>query len=339
MEKLIKKLSFMTFLIAIMFTISISSYATNSTEPESENTSIVENTETDSKNNTETEPEKEPEKSNTTNTGSGTTTKTDTTKKETLKTVYVDGEEVKNGTTIDVESDRVNVRTNIGMYYIQVNGKSSNSTVSLSEGKNTIVVTDSNGNKITIYINRKTSEDENKKEDTENKVEETKIETTSVEEFGLASLKVDDFEISPTFKNNVYTYNLKVKDVNSINVIAKANDANATVSISGTENLKEGENVVNIIVTSQDENEIKTYQIIVNKTTEVSIANEIVNKKVIVAGAVGLIVIIIIIVVIVRKKRDRDYYYGEVNSGNKKHNDEKKAKKDSNKGKRSKSKH
>lgn len=339
MEKLIKKLSFMTFIIAIMFMISFSSYATNSTEPESENTSIMENTETDSKNNTETEPEKEPEKSNTTNTGSGTTTKTDTTKKETLKTVYVDGEEVKNGTTIDVESDSVNVRTNIGMYYIQANGKSSNSTVSLSEGKNTIVVTDSNGNKITIYINRKTSEDEKKKEDTENKVEETKIETTSVEEFGLASLKVDGWEFSPAFKNNVYTYNLKVKGVNSINVVAKANDANATVSISGTENLKEGENVVNIIVTSQDENEIKTYQIIVNKTTEASIANEIVNKKVIVAGAVGLIVIIIIIVVIVRKKRDRVYYYGEVNSDNKKHNDEKKVKKDSNKGKRSKGKH
>ncbi len=335
MEKLIKKLSFMTFIIAIMFTISFSSYATNSTEPESENTSIVENTETDSKNNTEIEPEK----SNTTNTGSGTTTKTDTTKKESLKTVYVEGEEVKNGATIDVESDSVNVRTNIGMYYIQANGKSSNSTVSLSEGKNTIVVTDSNGNKITIYINRKISEDDNKKEDTENKVEETKIETTSVEEFGLASLKVDGWEFSPAFKNNVYTYNLKVKDVNSINVVAKANDANATVSISETENLKEGENVVNIIVTSQDENEIKTYQIIVNKTTEASIVNEIVNKKVIIAGAVVLIVIIITIVLIVRKKRDRVYYYGEVNSSNKKHNDEKKAKKDSNKSKRSKGKH
>ena len=83
----------MTFIIAIMFTISFSSYATNSTEPENENTSIVENTEIDSKDNTEKEPTKEPEKSNTTNTGSGTTTKTDTTKKETLKTVYVDGEE------------------------------------------------------------------------------------------------------------------------------------------------------------------------------------------------------------------------------------------------------
>ena len=59
---------------------------------------------------------------------------------------------------------------------------------------------------------------------------------------------------------------------------ALATKENSNIEITGNENLKEGENIITIIVKGENEAETVTYQIIVNKTLETT-KKEITNLK------------------------------------------------------------
>lgn len=338
MEKLVRKISFMLFIIIFFTSSTFFVYASNNVEVENGETSNIENIEESNTENTEKNSNTSTNTSNTINTE--TSKGEETTPKEILEKVLVDGEEVTAGSTINTNSNSVVVRTNIAMYYIKVNGKTSSSNVNLSDGKNTIEVSDSYDNKITIYINKEEEIEEVTNTEEENIEEETKINETQNEEFGLKSLKIEGWDFSPAFKNNIYTYKLNVKDINTIKIVAEANDNNASIEILGNENLKEGENVVNILVESKDKEDIKTYQIIVNKTTESLLVEGNMVQKVIVGIATGIIVLIIIIVII--KKNKNRYYFDEddyiiENKKTKQYNAKDKTR--SNKGKRFKGKH
>lgn len=82
----------------------------------------------------------------------------------------------------------------------------------------------------------------------------------------LVKLEVDQEGLSPNFIPSQSNYSLFVKSTtNSINVKAVAADASSTVTVSGNENLKLGDNTVHIEVTSKN-GEKKDYTIIVTKT-------------------------------------------------------------------------
>lgn len=77
----------------------------------------------------------------------------------------------------------------------------------------------------------------------------------------LSELTISEGTLNPTFSADTLSYTVVLgKDITSINVDAKANDANASVSGTGEHNLEPGENTIDVICTAED-GTIKTYSI------------------------------------------------------------------------------
>lgn len=250
----------------------------------------------------------------------------------TLEAVTIDGTRYEDGARITVNNDQDTISVYAvgeSLYYISVNGISSSNSVRLNEGGNTIVVTDRNGGSITVYVSRLAAEEETppnvmeNTEVTENVVTEEPAEETGLK---LETLNIEGLELSPKFDPSVYSYTVNIdmdkQDYSSLNIEAIANDETASVSIDGNQNLQEGENIINIILTSEDGEEIVTYQLIVNKITSSSevvgaIAEDNNNQNMIILiGAVVVIAVIIIVAIILLVRRykrmnpDYDEYDG-----------------------------
>ena len=89
----------------------------------------------------------------------------------------------------------------------------------------------------------------------------------------LKFLQISEEGITPFFTRNITNYSLTVGEaVNRIDVLARAEDSNARVEISGNENIAEGDNYIYITVTAQN-GQKRTYSILVTKTQDVEKSN------------------------------------------------------------------
>ena len=179
-------------------------------------------------------------------------------------------------------------------------------TVNLQEGENTInvVVTAEDGTTktYTIVITRETAEDSG---------ENTEI----IEGEGLASLSIQNIELSPKFETNVYEYTAKyIGEDTSLQIEADPTNEEYQVEIVGNEDLKEGENLITILVSDSDGNNVATYQITVNKSLvdEEALAREQAEQeqrqRMIIGAVIAVVVVIAIIVfVIIRRRRNRAF--------------------------------
>lgn len=150
-------------------------------------------------------------------------------------------------------------------------------------------------------------------------------------EIFLTSLGIEGLEITPEFKSNIFSYQLKVdKDVTKLDIKPKANVENAVIEITGNNELKTGENIVNILVKTADGSKTVTYQILVEKlpaSEDEPLPEENINEPtvpattepeqetdemsilqigIIVATVLTLIVIILIIIKRRKSKREED---------------------------------
>ena len=131
----------------------------------------------------------------------------------------------------------------------------------------------------------------------------------------LKELSIEGYTLSPDFKGDVYSYTLTINDVNvkELTINAKTDNEDAKIEILGNKDLKLGENIVTILVKSEDEEEVTTYQIVVNIEEEVQevvaqIIPGIDDNDLFLYGGIGLgaLLLIVIIALIVSKRRNKD---------------------------------
>ena len=221
----------------------------------------------------------------------------------------------------------INVYANKGQKDQTISGTG---TKTLQEGENqfSVVVTAQDGTKKTYTINvtREAMTQEN------TVVDETAIEDVT-DVVGLKELTISGVELSPAFDQNVYEYTAKlIGDKTTLDIQAIPVNENQKVEIIGNEDLKEGENVITILVTgttttententvttnttaegTQTSENTITYQIIVNKSLvdEEAIAREKQEEqqkmqRMIIIGVLVLAIVIILIILLVRAIRSR----------------------------------
>ena len=110
-------------------------------------------------------------------------------------------------------------------------------------------------------------------------ITQEELEASYSSNANLSSLSVEGYALSPAFNKDTTEYNLEVENaVESVNVSAKVADNTADLSGTGTINLLEGSNKVEIKVTAQKGN-IKTYTINIYRKELNPISVEIEGKN------------------------------------------------------------
>ena len=192
-------------------------------------------------------------------------------------------------------------------------------TKSLQEGSNALMVTVTaqNGTKKTYTINvtRQTSEESEENSEEANATEQAE---------GLEKVEIAGATLSPEFQTNIYEYTAKyIGEETNLNVDAVATNSDYTVEVTGNNDLKEGENLITILVTDAKGENVATYQITLNKSLvdEEALAREQEelerqeNQRKMIAAGIAIIFVIIVIVVIIIIKRRKNRMLAEDYSG------------------------
>lgn len=118
---------------------------------------------------------------------------------------------------------------------------------------------------------------------------------------GLQTLKIKDVDLKD-FSPDKFEYEVSFKELEKLEIEAIANKEGATVEILGNESLVEGENVITIIVSLENEQETVTYQIKANKLkAEMQETKKELNiKNIVIYAVIALVILAIIIVLIVK---------------------------------------
>lgn len=134
----------------------------------------------------------------------------------------------------------------------------------------------------------------------------------------LDSLQIEGLELNPVFDEDTFYYTSSLVDteLTRLNVNAVANDETANVEVIGADNLVDGENLINIIVSNDDETTI--YQVNVDVDMlgekEKEVDNVITRVRKIINYALWgfagflLVIVLILIIVLIRKIIKRKKY-------------------------------
>lgn len=162
------------------------------------------------------------------------------------------------------------------------------------------------------------------------KIYEIKVTKEAAGEvLGLKSLTIKDTDISKNFKPEVYTYKINIPNVDALEIEAIANQEKAKVEIKGNKDLKDGENIITITVTSEKGDKKVSYQIKATKgavTTKTEEKSSGISPKVYLYGAIALIVIAAIVIAAVyfikHRKKEEMEFSDNIDEDNKDNNDE-----------------
>ncbi len=212
--------------------------------------------------------------------------------------------------TVPKETETVEVYATAQNSKATISGTGS---LSLREGLNTVSITvtaeDGTTKTYTLNIIRGTSVDSDG-EQTDGATEST---VGIVDGNGLANLEIEGLKsIEPKFKTSVYDYKaVYIGELTELNIKTTTTDPYYTVDIIGNEDLKEGENLITIMVSDPDGENVATYQITVDKSLvdEEEVARqkqeEEQNKKrtIAIVCIVAIIVIVILVIVIIKVRQ------------------------------------
>lgn len=90
----------------------------------------------------------------------------------------------------------------------------------------------------------------------------------------LENLAIEGELLYPPFDKNITNYNIEVPNtINELNILAIPENEKATVKITGKDNLKDGENKVEIYVTAEDRVSKKIYSVNVYRRNQIEQEN------------------------------------------------------------------
>ncbi len=129
----------------------------------------------------------------------------------------------------------------------------------------------------------------------------------------LSTLKVKGYTLSPAFSPDVKEYKLTILDANidKLDITAETKIKDAKVEILGNSGLKNGDNIIQIKVTSPDGTKNETYKIIASKNVSGTTTGNTENKSsnwILYAG-IGIIVLLVIAIIVVFIMSRRNAYY------------------------------
>ena len=170
---------------------------------------------------------------------------------------------------LDIEGIVPNFSPDITEYYIVVDEDIEKINVTaISESDNANIKIDGNNNlknginKIIITVS---IGDNTKKYN----INVTKTDQKEKANTNLEALAVENYEISPEYKENITMYDLEISNTEEkLNILAIPEDMKANVEIKNNENLQYGENAIEILVTAENEITKRTYILNVYKRNE-----------------------------------------------------------------------
>lgn len=119
-------------------------------------------------------------------------------------------------------------------------------------------------NKIEIIV---TSQDKSKTK--KYVINVTKTDNAESANSDLAILTVENYSLTPEFSSNVTNYSIEIpNNINEVNILAVPNNIDSTVKVVGNDNLKFGENNIEITVIAPNGITQKTYNLRVYKRNE-----------------------------------------------------------------------
>ena len=192
-------------------------------------------------------------------------------------------------------------------------------TLNIGQNKCEIKVTSEDKKTTKTYIINVTrkEEKEEKEEDKEDEKESEKEQNIVAE--GLKNIKVKDVELEPIFSQNIYSYNVNVPaGTKKLEIDTETTSKDIEVEIAGNEELKEGENIITVLVHNKQNDATATYQInakVENQKIDLSTVNSELkdaesNAKIqawIIKGTIIAIVVLIIIYLIQRYRITNGY--------------------------------
>lgn len=208
-----------------------------------------------------------------------------------------------------------------------------NKTLKVGQNRCEIKVTSGDKKNTKTYVINVTRKEE-KEEDEPDEKEDEKNETPTVA--GIKEIKIDGANLTPSFSQSVYSYNVDVPSgTKKLDIETETTSEDIEVEIAGNEDLKEGENVVTLLVHNKKNDATATYQInakVENQQIDLSTVNSELKdaesnaKKQawIIKGTIIAIIVLIIIYLIqrykiTREQEDDEYEeddYEEYNEGN-----------------------
>lgn len=220
----------------------------------------------------------------------------------------------------DVSSTEVSAQTSSSAAKVSGTGRKE-----LSTGSNIVklTVTAENGAKkeYTIRINKAadTSNTQPNRTDTPSDNQEPTDEPDQTQEepelLRLTYLMIEDAELSPEFDSEIFEYTVEVTNMDKLDIVKLSNSEDALIEITGNDDLVDGENII-IIKLTKDEEEVE-YKITATKTTVVLTEPEEANTEpeeetsfldkygwMIGTAAVLVLIIIIILIFIIKSRKD-----------------------------------
>ncbi len=97
-------------------------------------------------------------------------------------------------------------------------------------------------------------------------IQVTKTENLEFANTNLETLAIENGLLTPSFNNTITEYNVEISNsITNLKLLAIPENENGKVEISGNDSLKEGKNIVNILVTAPNGTTKRNYKIIVYK--------------------------------------------------------------------------